>query len=210
MMGIQPATRITMISAGTPKRIQLYSQVGNFRPSPLFASSRKFFQPQPFLLTQNMMKISEPMGRMLFETMKSSRPSIVPPMGRYVPSSGFMPKMAGSAKTSMPTHVTMELFLRLHPHWSMPNAIRFSNTAITVESAANDMNRKNSVPHSWPSGICSKMLGSVMNASPAPEPGSTPNAKQAGKMIRPASSATAVSRMPTVVASPKRLRSLPM
>ena len=47
----------------------------------------------------------------------------------------------------------------------------FSNTAMTVESAAKDMNTKNSVPHTCPPGICSNTLGSVMNTSPGPASG---------------------------------------
>ena len=39
----------------------------------------------------------------------------------------------------------------------------FSKTARTVESAANDMNRKNRLPHNLPRPMFAKILGSVMN-----------------------------------------------
>jgi len=85
----------------------------------------------------------------------------------------------------------------------------FSKTAITVESAANDMNRKKSAPQSCPSHICEKTLGKVTNTRPGPLPGSTPKAKQTGKMMRPAMSAMTVSSTPTESACPKMRRSLP-
>ena len=47
----------------------------------------------------------------------------------------------------------------------MVKVMRFSNTAMMVESAAKLMNTKNSVPHSCPNGIWSNTLGSVTNTS---------------------------------------------
>ena len=72
------------------------------------------------------------------------------------------------------------------------------------------MNTKNSAPHSCPGGIWLNTLGSVTNTSPGPLPGSTANAKHAGKMMRPATSATAVSKPQMRSASPVSDRSLPM
>ena len=86
----------------------------------------------------------------------------------------------------------------------------FSNTAMTVESAAKDMNTKNSEPQSRPNGMLLKMLGRVTNTRPGPEPGFTPKAKQAGKMMSPAMSATMVSSRTMYRASPVRERDLPM
>ena len=43
-----------------------------------------------------------------------------------------------------------------------------------VESAANDMKMKNSVPQILPPAMLLKSVGSVMNSSDGPEPGSTP------------------------------------
>ena len=66
----------------------------------------------------------------------------------------------------------------------------FSKTAMTVDRAAKDMNTKNREPQKRPKGILLKMFGRVTNTRPGPEPGLTPKAKQAGKMMRPAMSAT--------------------
>ena len=78
----------------------------------------------------------------------------------------------------------------------------FSNTAISVVIAANPMKRKNSAPQSLPPLIFAKMFGRVTNSRPGPDPGFTPYAKHAGKMISPAMSATEVSRAMTRIASP--------
>ena len=69
----------------------------------------------------------------------------------------------------------------------------FSSTAMTVVRAAKLMKIKKSIPHSWPPGILLNTLGRVTNTRPGPEPASTSKAKQAGKMMRPAMSATTVS-----------------
>ena len=86
----------------------------------------------------------------------------------------------------------------------------FSNTAITVDIAAKDMKMKNKVPQILPPGIWLKMFGNVTNTRPGPSPGSTPNAKHAGKMTRPAAKATNVSKRQMLVDSPVRERSLLM
>ena len=46
---------------------------GNFNPFPESASFTKLSQPQPYLVTQNKRYITDPIGRMLSLTMKSSR-----------------------------------------------------------------------------------------------------------------------------------------
>ena len=100
--------------------------------------------------------------------------------------------------------------LRSRPHLSMTKLMRFSKTAMMVDSAAKLMNRKKSAPQSWPNGIWLKTMGSVTKTSEGPSPGFTPKAKHAGKMMRPASSATPVSRPQMRTASPVSERSLPM
>ena len=92
----------------------------------------------------------------------------------------------------------------------MTKLMRFSNTAMIVESAAKLMNTKNRAPQSRPPGICENTPGSVTNTREGPSPGFTPNAKHAGKMMRPATSATNVSSPQMRTASPVRERSLPM
>ena len=86
----------------------------------------------------------------------------------------------------------------------------FSNTAMMVDRAAQDRNRKNSPPHSRPMGILLKILGRVMNTRAGPLPGATPKAEQAGKMISPATKATQVSSRLIRAASPRRRCSLPI
>lgn len=60
------------------------------------------------------------------------------------------------------------------PHLSIEKLIRFSNTAMTVDSAAKLMNTKNSAPQMLPSGIWPNTTGSVANTSDGPESGVTP------------------------------------
>ena len=170
----------------------------------------KFFQPQPFLDVQNKQMISAPMGSMLFERMKSSRPWMSPIPGIWKPAHTLKPSAHGSDSTMSRTPLMATDLVRDQPHWSMANAIMPSNTAMMVERAAKLMNTKNSEHHNWPSGICSKTLGNVTKTKPGPEPGSTPKAKHAGKMMRPAMRATNVSRAPTRIDSPMSERSLPM
>ena len=97
--------------------------------------------------------------------------------------------------------------LRLQPKLSIPAAIRFSNTAITVEKLANVMNRKNSVPHILPPAIWINTCGSVMKMSAGPAVVSTPYEKHAGKMIRPETIATNVSSTQIRIASPPSVNS---
>lgn len=104
----------------------------------------------------------------------------------------------------MAIRLTSTAFFRLQPHISMAKEMIFSNTAMTVDRAAKERNTKNRAPHSWPRGISLKMLGRVMKIKDAPWSGDTPKAEQAGKMIRPATKATKVSRMPMRRASPSR------
>ena len=84
----------------------------------------------------------------------------------------------------------------------MPQLMMFSNTARTVESAANDMNRKNRLPHSLPIDMFAKIFGSVMKIRLGPEVWSTLYVKHAGNIMRPDVIATNVSRITTLVDSP--------
>ena len=84
----------------------------------------------------------------------------------------------------------------------MYNDIIFSKTAITVDSAANDINRKKRLPQSLPSGMWLKIFGSVMKIRLGPEVWSTLNVKHAGKIISPEVIATKVSRSAIFMDSP--------
>ena len=103
-------------------------------------------------------------------------------------------------------------FLRLRFASSSQNDIMFSNTAITVESAANVINTKNNEPTILPIGIALNMLDSVVNRKLAPTVDAsavTPllYVKQAGNTISPDVIATNVSSDIIVIASPVSERS---
>ena len=70
----------------------------------------------------------------------------------------------------------------------------FSNTAIIVDIAANDINTKNRVPQILPFTIWLNTLGNVMKRRDGPASGWMLNAKHAGIIINPAVSATKVSK----------------
>ena len=91
-----------------------------------------------------------------------------------MPESTLKPRIAGKESTVISTKFTPTAFLRLQPPISMKNARISSNTAMMVESAAKDMKMKNSVPQILPPAMLLKSVGSVMNSSDGPEPGSTP------------------------------------
>ena len=133
-----------------------------------------------------------------------------PMPGKVMPESTLKPSRQGRLSTKMRPPLTRQAFLRGVPHWSMVKLLMFSKTAMTVDSAAKLMNRKNSVHHSWPKGIMSKTAGRVMKTRLGPAPGSTPKAKQLGKMIRPAMRATRVSMPAMRTDSPGRLCFLSM
>ena len=99
-------------------------------------------------------------------------------------------------------------FARFHPNRSIQKETIFSNTPTMVESAAQNKNRKNKEPQIRPPAICVKIFGSVINTSPGPASGSTPNAKQEGMTINPAIMATQVSRSTMLTDSPARERFL--
>ena len=80
--------------------------------------------------------------------------------------------------------------------------IIFWKIAITVERAAKDMNKKNNAPHICPKNMWLNIFGNVTNISFGPCDGSTPNAKHAGKIMKPAMIATSVSSPSTCSASP--------
>ena len=67
-------------------------------------------------------------------------------------------------------------FFLPQPKLSIPLAIRFSKTAITVERLAKVMKRKKSVPQSLPPAMFAKTLGRVMKMSEGPASGSTSGA----------------------------------
>ena len=79
-----------------------------------------------------------------------------------------------------------------------------------VDADAKNMHKKKMLPHILPPLMTLNMFGSVIKIRFGPLSGFTPNAKHAGKMIRPEISATQVSSTVTQMASPIRLRFLSM
>ena len=84
----------------------------------------------------------------------------------------------------------------------------FSKTAITVDTAAKIINKKNKAPQILPPAMELNTFGSVIKIRLGPESGCMPTEKAAGKMINPASIATKVSMIPTLKAVLVRLVSL--
>ena len=72
-------------------------------------------------------------------------------------------------------------------------AVGTSKILIPEVKAATNNNTKNAAETTFPKGICENIFGKVTKTSPAPEFGSRPNEKTAGKIIIPAKSANAVS-----------------
>ena len=137
--------------AGIAHSIYRRMPAGNFVPEPVLASLIKLSHPQPFFDAQKSTKITEPRGRMLLDTIKSSRSMMVVPSPRIcTPDQGPKPSTAGMERTITSTILASTAFLRSHPSSSMEKARMFSNTAITVDKAANAINRKNRAPHSLP------------------------------------------------------------
>ena len=65
-------------------------------------------------------------------------------------------------------------FLRLHPVMSMAKDMIFSNTAITVDIAAKDINRKKKKPQIRPPAMALNTFGRVIKIKLGPLPASTP------------------------------------
>ena len=80
----------------------------------------------------------------------------------------LLPSIVGSDKISNKTIFITAIFRRLIWVSSNQKDIMFSNTAITVENAANTINKKNRVPIILPTGIELNMLERVVNKKLAP------------------------------------------
>src|SRR5699024_8325166 len=141
---------ITM-SAGMPYLSHGRAHTGNLAPLPASASARKLSQPQPLRVVQNSTNSRLPSGSMLFDTMKSSMDWMSPMAGMEMSESTLNPSAHGRLSTVTSTALASTARRRVHPHLSIDQLIRFSNTAMTVDRAANAMNTKNSAPHTLPS-----------------------------------------------------------
>jgi len=81
------------------------------------------------------------------------------------------PKIAGIESAVISTKLTATDFFLLQEHISINIAIMFSNTAMIVERAANDIKMKKSVPQILPPFILLNKFGRVMKRSEGPESG---------------------------------------
>ena len=178
-------------------------------PFPSFASARKLPKPHPYLLVQNNRKIKDPSGSRLLLTMKSSKSIIfVPAPNGVMFCNRLNPRIHGSDNTMITTALMSEDFFTDTFVRSELNPIIFWKMAMTVESAANAINKKNNAPHNCPKNMWLKIFGNVTKMSFGPCDGSTPNAKHAGKIMNPAMIATSVSSPSTCSASPVSARFL--
>ena len=96
--------------------------------------------------------------------------------------------------TSVPAHVAV---LRLMPCSSDKKVTITSSNEIVDVSAAIANKMKNIMQKKYPPTILSKIIGNVLNASPAPASGCIPKLNAAGKMMIPANIATNVSATTT-------------
>ena len=144
-------------------------------------------------------------------TRKSSRSNTAPPkMENPSQLHTLYPRTHGNDKRIIPNRFTRLLFFLLHPVSSIIQDIIFSKTASTVENAAKVIKIKNKLPHSLPIGIWLKIFGRVIKIRLGPDVGLTPKVKYAGKMIRPDTIATNVSRIAIFADSPSNDLSFPI
>ncbi|CDB62494.1 unknown [Clostridium clostridioforme CAG:132] len=110
-----------------------------------------------------------PIGRRLLLRMKSSRSrTVLPsPRGAKLPQR-LKPSTHGTDRMMMAAILQRTAFLRVHPVKSVANEMMFWNTAMMVEKAAKDINRKNSVPQILPPAIWLNTLGRVMKIRDGP------------------------------------------
>ena len=81
---------------------------------------RPCFQPQPYLDTQNITNTTEPSGRILLDTMKSSRSMMfVPAPSGCIPDKMLKPNTAGRERRIIATMLTITAFPRLQPFLSI-------------------------------------------------------------------------------------------
>ena len=99
---------------------------------------------------------------------------VEPAPSGWNPESTLKPSTQGILSTVSKTALIRTLFFLDHPYRSMPKAMIFSNTAMTVVSAAKLKNTKNMAPQSLPPAICAKIFGMVMKIRRGPESGWMP------------------------------------
>ena len=110
---------------------------------------------------------TEPSGRILLDTIKSSRSIMfVPAPSGWKPDHTLNPRIHGILKTVIRRILIPTALVLFHPNRSIQKETMFSKTPTMVDSAAQNKNRKNKEPQIRPPAICVKMFGSVINTSP--------------------------------------------
>ena len=162
---------MTTITNGTAYLNTGFIQGCTFRPLPALASATKFSQPQPNLsLQQKSAKISAPSGNRFVLTMKSHKSSHTEPSANGWKRKTLYPSAVVSDMRNMlipQNRLPLPLF---YPVNSRTEARIFSNTASSVENAANVMNRKNRLPQILPPVMLSNTVAIVSNSSDGPAP----------------------------------------
>ena len=109
------------------------------------------------------------MGRKMLLTRKSSKSRMDPPKGFNQPKAHLPnPRTQGMDSNPIAKKLKIHTAFLLFPESSIPQLIIFSNTAINVESAANDINKKNKEDQILPPAIFEKIFGSVINSKDGP------------------------------------------
>ena len=101
--------------------------------------------------------------------MKSSRSrTVLPSPSGANPLHRLNPSTHGTDRMMMATMFHATAFLTEQPVRSVAKDMIFWNTAIMVENAAKDMNRKNMVPHILPPAMWLNTFGRVMKIKDGP------------------------------------------
>ena len=108
------------------------------------------------------------MGRRLVLTMKSQKSSHAEPGANGWNENALYPRAVVSASRKIPIPQITQPFGRLQPVSSRTQARIFSNTASSVENAANTMNRKKSAPQKRPPAMLLKTVAIVSNRRDGP------------------------------------------
>ena len=99
-----------------------------------------------------------------------------------MPLQTLKPSTQGMDRTRIRIRFTATDFFRVQPPKVDSEADDIFKYGNDDQRAAKLMNTKNRVPRRRPPAIWLKMFGRVTKTSPGPSPGSTPKAKQAGKI----------------------------
>ena len=139
---------------------------------------------------------ASPAEATVLETRKSSRSRHVRSPGRTAesPLQTLKPRTHGRDSRIIRTMLTAAVFLRLQPgqiHAAGHDVLE--NSEHGRECRERHEHKEQSCPTAGRTAMWLKMLGRVTKIRFGPLSGDTPNAKQAGKMIRPAVKATKVS-----------------